>query len=248
MSVKHHKLCGLVLAAAVVLGTTQAQGSLIEKAWQGLVFTGFSTQLQRNYFGDGWDFQFAQNFNAREFDFGTTELILNGTMLGTVSTTNRGIPEIEFSLNTSAGGLAYTLLADSGLTKTQIDNGQLNINQKLKINKFGFYTLDLTINSRGDVETDGSTENLDFDVGPIHVEGHILIDLINCILDLDLPGGAPDMTLLLGDFQANPNVLGQDDRQSDPKPDSVAIVPEPSSIILLLFAGTGMVVFRRYRF
>lgn len=242
MSRTRYIVCGLLGALVISLGASQAQGTLIGPAWRGLVIAGFDTQLQRDLFQDGWNFTFAQNFINKEYDFGNTELTISGPIVGGINFGRRGIPEVEIFLQTPASsGLTYSLVSDTGLGHVDIENATFNIDQRLKINALGFYTLELSMEGEGEITSTGprgDQDNLSFEVGPINLRGHILVDLINAILGTNIPGGAPE--LLLSDFLVNSDLQVQA-QVDDQVPAAAIVVPEPASLCMLVVGIAGLV-------
>ncbi len=241
MSRNRHIVCGLLGALVISLGASQAQGSLIRPVWRGLAIAGFETQLQRDLLQDGWNFTFAQNFIDKKFDFGNIELTVSGPIVGGASVGLRGIPEVEMFIQTPATTqLVYSLLADTGPNQVVVEDATFIIDQHFKINALGFYTLELSIEGEGEIASTGpwgDQDDLNFEVGPIKIRGHILVDLINAIFDTRIPGGAPE--LLLSDFLVNPDLEVQG--QVDQAPAAAMVIPEPASLCMLA-VGIGSLV------
>jgi len=217
----------------------------------GMGAAGFQQQLKHDVFRDGWVYNFGQTFNNKTYDLGNAELTLSGSLFGEFSFSRRGIDEVEFTLGTGDNGLAYTYEYFDGLNKVTVDDGFLFIDEDIKINKYGFYDLQLNVSNRGTVvDENGNETPLDFDIGPINMHGHWVIDLINLTLGdalgFQLPGGASDQ-IVAGWFQAAELGLEQAAAKAAANQEvGVYTVPEPATLAMLL-AGMGLVVIRRKR-
>ena len=140
----------------------------------------------------------------------------------------------------ASSGVIYSLLADTGPNQVVIEDATFNIDQRFKINALGFYTLELSMEGEGEIASTGplgGQDDLNFELGPIKIRGHILVDLINAIFSTSIPGGAPE--LLLSDFLTNPELQIQ--AQADQAPAAVTVVPEPASLCMLALGTAGLV-------
>jgi hypothetical protein len=238
------------------LGAIQAQAGLFKDIRYAVGYAGFSQQLQRNIIGDGWTYNYGQTFNDKEYDFGNSELILNGTMNGSFNFTRRGIPEAELNLSTP-NGLAYTYESTDGPNKFSIDDGFFNIDQKISINEFGGYDIQLTVTNRGTLVYDGATQTstpINYDIGPINVHGQWLVDVFNLTigeaLGFSLPGGGLDQITLGWDTlleqqmqQIMDTAKAQDARAAAGM--TITAIPEPMTLSLLV-VGAGMLLRRKF--
>lgn len=237
----------ILVLLSVILPAVSAEAGIVKNIRVGLGVMGFSSQLQKDIFADGWKLNFGQNFVDKEYDFGNSQLTVNGVLSGELSMSKRGIDEIEFNLD-SGNGLAFDFLEFDGVNKMQVQNGLADINQKLTINRLGFYNLELTGSIRGTLVSDDPlalNEPLDLDVGPINIHGQWLIDVINAIFgERVLPGGMAD-TMVMGWSEKKSIII---DNTSVPSPEGMTIqnVPEPVTIIMML-AGFFMIFRTRRR-
>jgi hypothetical protein len=258
---------------ALILGvlglvSVEADASLFTNFRYAMGYLGFQQQLSRNLLGDGWTYNFSQNFLDKEYDFGNAEVTLNGFLKGTVDITNRGIPEVEFDLNTPLGSpITYDFLATDGPHKLTVTNGTFGIQQKIILNAWGGYDIQLRVQNRGLLVSDDPNAEavpLDYDIGPIDVHGQWLVDLVNLTLGkalgFTLPGGSIDQVMAafnqaIGDGftqainEMNNQITNQDLSLPLPlepamAPAGFTLVPEPATLALLTL-GSGLVLRRR---
>lgn len=244
----------LLLIAVVILGSGPAvQGDVIKDVLYGLGYTGFSTDIQYDYLQDGWTFDTIRTFEDYEFDFGNVELNVTGVVEGSASFSQRGIPEVELSLHTP-GLIVFDLVEYDGINKVEVNDGILNVDQDIKINKYGFYDIQMHIWGRGDLVSEGplaGTQPFDFDLGPIDVRGHWLVDVVNLTLGrafgFVLPGGAADQ-IVMGYFDqaelADQILAGVD---AAPAGIAIAQVPEPATMLVLVMGIPALLHTHRRR-
>lgn len=170
----------LVLATSCVLlcaGTAQAE--LYKDIARGLALFDFGFSGERNLLGDGITVNANAFWNNRRFDFGIADLTLTGALRGSAGYTMRGIPKVDFSLNSAGSPLSYTFNINNGIQDVTATGSAL-INIDTTINALGFYDASVQISNRGDFATDGflvvDSGTLDYDIGPINISGNILID------------------------------------------------------------------------
>lgn len=210
----------------------------------GLYYAGLFPRVQRDIYQDGWVVDFGRTFVDTTYDFGNVEMTLNGALDGQFTIGHRGIDEISYSLSTP-GGLAFQLVEWDGINEISVDDGLLNIEQNFKVNRYGFYTLEMNIVGRGTTVTNGILDDsapIDFNVGPIDIQGHLLLDLVNVILynafGTYIPGGAFD-AIVLGDFIQSDlaaDLLAGATIEAQPEP-TAAAAPEPSTLLVLALGG-----------
>jgi len=239
-----------IAAAVLLLASSVTYGTLIKDVLYGLGIAGLNPRVQRDVFQDGWTVDFGSAFNDTKYDFGNVELTLNGALQGSFGFGRRGIDEVAFSLETP-GGLTFDLVEFDGINKISIDNGLLNINQNMKINRFGFYDIRMFVTGRGEVVAEGplaGTQNIDFDIGPIDIHGHWLVDVVNLTLGrafgFVLPGGAAD-TIVMG-FIEQADVAGQFVEKANKSPAGIVLVPEPATLLILML-GVPLLWWKRLR-
>jgi hypothetical protein len=175
------------LAAAFVV--TASAGPALGVPWRQVArgLSLFDTQigLERNLLGDGWDLRLASDWQAQTYNFGLSNLSLNGQMITDLHLTTRGLPQVEFSTVTPQA-VQYVYEMNTGVQDVVL-SGSFTVNGGGSVNAFGFYDLDLTISNRGDLESDGfvlAGDNItDFDIGPINVSGNVFVDAIAAIVD-----------------------------------------------------------------
>ncbi len=245
----------MTVIAGVVFCGIQAEAGLFKNVRYALGYTGFGQRLQRNAVSDGWTYDFAQTFNDKEYDFGNSELNLTGSMEGSFNFSRRGIPEVEFNLSTPAG-LSYDFLATDGPNRFTIDDGFLDIEQKIIFNQFGGYDIELQVTNRGTLVYDNAelaSKSISFDVGPINVHGQWLVDVFNLTvgrwLGFSLPGGGLDQLALGWDSLFSSQVdqilaMAETSEDLAPAGITIAAVPEPLTMLLMAMGG-GLVLGRR---
>ncbi len=244
----------LTLIVILVLAVTQiSQAGLGENVMYGLGYAGLQPQLFDDPYQDGFVVEFERFYDDVTFDFGNVELNLTGPVDGNISFGRRGIDEFAFSLN--ADNLQYTLTEWDGVNRVEVQSGVLDLQQNFKINRYGFYELEYFLDTSADLVSSGLIDNealIDISVGPIKIQGHWLLDLINTILfeltGTVLPGGAFESSIVLSDFdaaKAPPEALFKAATCDAQAADSM-IIPEPAAIVLLL-VGLPVLLRRRVR-
>lgn len=261
---KHNRILAFVVTM-IALSSVQADAGLFRNVRYALGYAGFQQQLTRDYIGDGWTFDFGTNWVNKEFNFGNEQLTLSGPIGGSVSITQRGIPQIKFNLNTP-NGIAYNFFATDGPQRFTVDNGAFSIQQQIIVNQYGGYDVQLRVRNRGTLVSEGPNGTvsapLDYDIGPIDIHGHWLVDLVNLTLgrafDFTLPGGSIDQVVAAMNQAINGTLSDAVDQlQSQitaakvdlatlpPAPaGAIIVVPEPASLGLLIL-GAGLIRRRR---
>lgn len=240
-----------------------------------LDYAGFDARGSHNPLSGGIDLLINRQFNGNFFDFGGTELALQGPVSLQMSTGGRLIPEFEVAFSTAANSrtqpsaLNFSYVSDIGPQSTAI-SGSMLVDGKFSINALGFYDLTLTSSSRNTVERDGivtDTNTFDSDVGPITVSGNIFADAlavlvdplfeeagrenpfsdVSKLIDFNLDGMV-DSTMMSGvvpntDAIRSFDALHPAGSQTN---QNVAVVPEPTALVLLLL-GLPVIINRTWR-
>jgi hypothetical protein len=199
-------ICSLLLSGLLGVGTAAADG-LFQDIYRGLdlfatpsgspIFYGGDgvrsngarsgrLRIVPDRLGKGWSLELDRSFGAdtrgrpETFDLGPFDLQLNGGTTGTFGYTSRFLYIGNASL--SANNLQYTLRAKSGAQDAEL-RGTFNLQSALEINQFGFYETVLAFQHAGsELELDGvlarDSEEMNFDIGPIVVEGNVFYDMI----------------------------------------------------------------------
>ncbi len=189
-------------AMMLVLGaTSSASADLFNQVADGLRFSGFVLDADYNRFLDQTRAVAAANFQGNTIDFGFMDITVDGPITLAVQENFRGVEELNFTLSTGLANvnpngvlsvgdpqpMNYLINIDSGTSETTID-GNFLLDSRVKINKFGSYDFRFEFSNRETTsvrgrfdEANGST--LDFDIGPIDIEGNIFADLLATITD-----------------------------------------------------------------
>lgn len=140
--------------------------------------------------GQGYTLEFDRVFGPDTrgrpelLDLGALELQLNGLTSATAGFTRRGF--LIGNANFIANNLAYAVRDKTGAQDLEL-TGTMNVANAIEVNQFGFYTLDIDVtNTNSQLIADGvvvrDTEDMNFDVGPIRVEGNIFFDGLVALL------------------------------------------------------------------
>jgi len=188
-SVKHVLL---VAALSIGLSAPAASAGVFEDIAVGLGALNFDLRGQNNFLSGGADFAALTQFQGNRLDFGVGDLTMNGPISFEVSTGERFVNTLDISFQTALSSdlastpLTYEFNADICGQETNV-LGSMLIDSNLSLNEFGCYKLDLQYSSRQTVGNDGrfNDDSLtnDFDLGPISVQGNIMIDALALLLD-----------------------------------------------------------------
>lgn len=172
-----------------VLGTAQAD--TLNYIGAALDYAGFDARGSRNPLSGGADLLVTRQFNGNVFDFGNTEVLLQGPVSLQVAAGGRIIPSIDLSFRTAFNArsqqstLSYNYLTDIGPQSTSI-NGSMQIDAGFYVNALGFYDITLTSSNRSTITREGvvsDTETRDSDVGPVSISGNVFVDLLGVLVD-----------------------------------------------------------------
>jgi len=208
MNTNRRLLAAVALTVVAVAGST-AQAQLGYKLLQGITYTLspnigsrpngpqpdqniFRQRLIRNYFGDGYGYEFTRTFGTdsygdiNQFNLGT---LMNASFQGSVHNrieiNRRVMPEIKIQMDTSGAPLNYNINTNPG-AQTWAFSGSITSNVTGTINALGFYNLQIAASNTGTSRIDGyvltDQQSTDFDIGPINVTGNIYIDLAASIV------------------------------------------------------------------
>ncbi len=183
---------GALLLFSVLLGPGVARAGFVEDAAFGLGFMGFDIRGQQNPLSGGIDMIVNRNFIGNPLDFGVADLSFQGPLSLQLSTSNRGVGQIDLSFTTAmnrdsqVSALNYVFNTDVGGQAAQV-TGALVIDSDLSINRFGFYDLTMTLSSRQDITQSGRFANddqqSDLDIGPVNLSGNIFADILALMTD-----------------------------------------------------------------
>lgn len=177
----------LIGTLAALTAAVPARADLFRDIGLGLSYAGFNVEGRRNPLSQGADVLINNNFIGESFNFGIGELRMQGPVSLQVSAGRRWVDTLDVSLSTALSRdltpapLAYSLTADVGGQEMAV-TGSVLIDADLSVNGFGFYELNVDYSSRQTVDREGrfsnSSDNYDFDFGPIVVEGNIYADIL----------------------------------------------------------------------
>lgn len=178
--------CTIAAGLFATILTAPVHAGLVKDIAFGLSEAGFQFIGEENPLSGGADLTIGRNFTGQTLDFGATELTLTGTPTFTMSTGGRGLQVLDFSFNTGANPLNYTLVADTG-NQTVTTVGTFFMDITGSVNSFGYYDLNFDVSSRQTVTEDGriltDTFENDFDIGPIDISGNLFADLLGAVTD-----------------------------------------------------------------
>jgi hypothetical protein len=254
----------ICLTLVVSFFSTPAQGDTIHNVATALDYAGFDARGSRNPLSGGVDLLVNRQFNGNLFDFGGTEVALQGPISLQMSTGGRLLPEFELSFSTAVNSrsqvspLNFSYSSDIGPQSTVV-SGSMLIDGNFSINALGFYDLSVTSSTRNTVTREGivtDTGTFDSDLGPIVMSGNIFVDALGVLVDplfeqagkenpfseisklIDLEGaGSSRSNHRLDHLNLSHPAMAQS---------SGAIVPEPSVFVLLLL-GLPVIVSKTWR-
>lgn len=253
---------GLVFALALSFLSTSLHADTVHNVATALDFAGFDARGSRNPLSGGIDLLINRQFNGNLFDFGGTEVALQGPISLQMSTGGRLLPEFDISFSTSLNNrsqvspLNFSYVSDLGPQSTVV-TGSMLIDGDFSIDALGFYDLSITSSRRNTVTREGivdDTGTFDSDLGPIVMSGNIFVDALGVLVDplfeqADRDNPFTNLAKLI-DLGAGPT--GEANRSFDSLQPPVgltengAVVPEPTVLVLLVL-GLPVVINRTWR-
>lgn len=171
----------IVAVVGIVCTASPAQAGIGKTLVRGLQEFGYQFSGERNNLGDGITINANAAYANRKFNFGLSDLTLNGVVSSSLELTRRGVPAAQFSLNTGNAPLSYNYRINTGAQDLQA-TGNVLINVNTSINALGFYDQTLQISNRGTYTTDGfvvrDSGTLAFDAGPVSLSGNVFVDVL----------------------------------------------------------------------
>src|SRR5205085_4744263 len=132
---------------------------------------------QKNLLGDGFTVNANAFYNNRRFDFGVADLTLNGALSTSFDVTHRGIPKVDFRMNSGGAPLAYTFRINNGVQDLTATGSAL-INIDASDTALGFDAETVQICNRGNYATDGfalvASGTLTFCRGPVDMHDNAM--------------------------------------------------------------------------
>lgn len=254
---------GLGFTLALSFLSPSLQADTIHNVATALDFAGFDARGSRNPLSGGVDLLINRQFNGNLFDFGGTEVALQGPISLQMSTGGRLLPEFDVSFSTSLNNrsqvspLNFSYVSDIGPQSTVV-TGSLLIDGDFSIDALGFYDLSITSSRRNTVTREGivdDTGTFDSDLGPIVMSGNIFVDALGVLVDplFEQTGRENPFTDLakLIDLSAGPTGVANRNFDSMQPPvglsqENGAVVPEPTVLVLLVL-GLPVVINRTWR-
>jgi hypothetical protein len=245
------RICFGVMFIIIAFASLETRADLLEDFRWGLGAAGFKQQINRSYLQNGQSLSFSQDFSDKEYEFGFAEIALTGTLQGEIGYNKRPVPGVELKLKTPNGGITYNYSDIIGGKKYYIENGLINADTEMEINKYGIYDIQLHTTNKATLICDDPnipSIPLSFETGPINLHGQVLIDLINLIFGREvLPGGAayqiPNFPQLVSQ-QMEKAVADYYAQADTPAGLTLSPVPEPATLLFLTL-GTTLVLRRR---
>ena len=193
--------CALIGAAVAACAASPAPAGMFENVLDGLRVSGFTLGVDHSDLSRSTVAAAGTTFQGNTIDFGDFDVTLAGPVAAVVERGGRGIPTLDVilstgTLNVNPNGvvtvgapqpLAYTINMDTGTNETNIA-GNFLLDARASVNRYGSYDLKLQLSSRQTTEIrgrfdDNSPSNLDFDLGPIDIEGNIFADVLATVTD-----------------------------------------------------------------
>jgi len=173
-------------AAAVSIASLEARAGFVNTAVRGLDLVGFNYYGGQNVLTGGREFLATNTFNGNPLEFGPWSLTLQGPLSTGFSIANRPFQSFEFTFGTSASSsataspLTYSLNYNLGDQSASF-SGSLLIDGGARIDRLGFYSVNLDVSSRATAANSGAgaTSNaFDLDLGPVNIAGNVFIDAL----------------------------------------------------------------------
>jgi len=196
-----HWKCALVAVAVIAFLSPPARAGRFEDLLDGLRVSGVTLGADHSNVSNSTIAAAGTTFNGNTIDFGDFELTLAGPVAAVVERGGRAIPTLDVILSTgrlnvnpnrvvTVGDpqpMGYNLHLDTGTNETNI-SGNVLLDARTSVNRYGSYDLRLQLSNRQTTEIrghfdGGSPSNLDFDLGPIDVEGNIFADVLATVTD-----------------------------------------------------------------
>lgn len=182
---------------AVATASSPARAGFVNTAVRGLELAGFTYFSEDNLLTGGREFLATNTFNGNPVEYGPWSLTLQGPLSTGFSVANRPFQSFEFTFGTAASGsaaaspLTYSLDYNLGNQSASL-SGSLLIDGGARIDRLGFYSINLDVSSRATVANSGRGTNsteFDLNLGPVNIAGNVFIDAL-AILTAPLFDGA----------------------------------------------------------
>ena len=193
--------CTLFAVVAAACTPSPASAGTFEELLDGMRASGFTLGVDHSNVSNSTIAAAGTTFNGNTIDFGDFDLTLAGPLAAVVELGGRGIPTLDVILSTGrlnvnpnrvvtvgdAQPLGYDLHLDTGTNETDV-SGNFLLDARASVNRFGSYDLKLQLSNRQSTVIrgrydEGSPTNLDFDLGPIDLEGNIFADVLATVTD-----------------------------------------------------------------
>jgi len=175
-----------IFVLTVLFSQAAAHAGVYKDVQRALALFDIRVSGEKNPLGDGATVEGNAFYNNTRFNFGLTDLTLNGALHGSVGWTRRTLKDLEFTLDTGGAPLSYVFNINDGIQDLTA-TGSVLININTDINALGFYDRKVQISNRGTYTSDGffptKSGTLDFDVGPTDVSGNIFADILGVVTE-----------------------------------------------------------------
>jgi len=182
----NRSMMAVAMVAAALVASAPARAGFASTSVRGLYLTGFEYYSGDNPLTGGREFLATNTFQGNPIDFGPWTRTLQGPLSTGFSVANRPYQSFEFSIGTARSGsasaspLTYSLDYNLGQQSASL-SGSLLIDGGAKVDRFGFYSLNLDVSSRATTVSSGSANSsnqYDFDLGPVNISGNVFIDAL----------------------------------------------------------------------
>jgi hypothetical protein len=192
--------CKLVIVAAILasLGVTEmASADLSNDLAYGLQLYGIKYSKTYDPLSKGYLLNVSATdpktglpyYNNTNFYMGFANLeMVSGSFNTRIALTNRVVPTARFAMTTNGAPLNYKFTTFLGAQDVTIEGGLL-LDIDSRINEWGFYDVSLQASNRATITSDGwlaenkKLPDVNFDIGPINMDGNIYVDALATITD-----------------------------------------------------------------
>lgn len=185
------RMIRMCIVAVSLLVPAAAHAQMYTDIARGLYLAGFAPNVQRDPLTKGINATYSRAFFNNSLNYGVSTLTLTGGMTVQGSVAKRPFPGASFGIKSTSdpkGGavpLTYTLTIPRAAEQITV-SGNVTFNTSAKVDQTGYYSIVTNIENRGTVTTTGavaSTNNIDFNVGPISQTGNIYLKAVGGLVN-----------------------------------------------------------------